>query len=246
MKEIVVDVKNVSMRFNLAEQKVDSIKEYFLKIVKKELRFNEFYALKDVSFQVEKGDSVALLGMNGSGKSTMLKIIAGVMCPTKGVVNIKGSIAPLIELGAGFDQELTARENVFLNGAVLGKSRKEMEKHLDEIIEFSELHEFMDVPLRNFSSGMRARLGFAIATIVSADILIVDEVLSVGDAKFRNKSKARMLELMGEGTTVLFVSHDSGTVRSLCNKAIWLEKGEIRKIGLVDEVCDSYEEYLNN
>ena len=246
MKEIVVDVKNVSMRFNLAEQKVDSVKEYLLKIVKKDLRFNEFYALKDISFQIEKGDAVALMGMNGSGKSTLLKVIAGVLYPTVGTVSVRGSIAPLIELGAGFDMELTARENVFLNGAVLGISRKEMESHMDQIVEFSELQDFMDVPLKNYSSGMRARLGFAIATIISADILIVDEVLSVGDARFKKKSKNRMMELMGGGTTVLFVSHDSGIVRSLCTKAIWLDHGKIVAQGNVDEICDKYESFIKN
>ena len=246
MSETVIEVNNVSMRFNLAEQKTDSIKEYFLKLMKGELHFSEFYALNKVSFKVEKGDAVALVGMNGSGKSTMLKIISGILKPTSGEVRVDGSIAPLIELGAGFDQELTARENVYLNGAVLGHSRSFMDEHMDEIIEFSELHKFMDVPLKNFSSGMKGRLGFSIATIVSADILAVDEILAVGDFKFQEKCKDRMRELMGHGATVLFVSHNNGAVKAICNKAVWLDHGRVVDVGSAEDICEKYEESMQN
>lgn len=185
MHQPIIEVNNVSMRFNLATEKTDTIKEYFVKLLKKQLNFNEFYALRDVSFSVQPGESVALIGRNGSGKSTMLKVIAGVLAPTKGNVIVRGSIAPMIELGAGFDMELTGRENIFLNGAVMGHDRKFMEQHFDSILDFSELKEFIDVPVKNYSSGMVARLGFAIATEVKADILICDEILAVGDAAFQ-------------------------------------------------------------
>lgn len=240
MSDVMIKVEDVSMRFNLAEQKTDSLKEYFVKLVKRELRFSEFYALKNVSFEVKRGDALALVGMNGSGKSTMLKIIAGILNPTEGSVQVNGSIAPLIELGAGFDQELTATENVYLNGAVLGHDRAFMDNHMQEIIDFSELKDFMDVPLKNFSSGMKARLGFAIATIIKAEILVVDEVLAVGDFKFQEKCKERMKELMGHGTTVLFVSHNNDDVKSLCNKAVWLEHGKVIAQGEAEEICNQY------
>lgn len=238
----IIEVKDVSMRFNLAEEKTDTIKEYILKLLKGQLKFNEFYALKDVSFSIEKGDSVALVGKNGSGKSTMLKIIAGVMNQTKGSVFVNGSVAPLIELGAGFDMDLTARENIYLNGAVLGHDRKFMDEHFDEIIEFSELQDFVDVPVKNFSSGMVSRLGFSIATIVKADILIVDEVLSVGDFKFQEKCKQKMEELMSSGTTLLFVSHNLEQVEELCNKAVWLDYGSMIAYGESKKVCNLYKE----
>ena len=206
MSEEIIKVENVSMRFNLAEEKTDTMKEYFLKMIKGKLHFTEFYALKNVSFTIKKGESVALIGRNGSGKSTMLKVIAGVLTASKGDVSVSGSIAPLIELGAGFDMDLTARENIYLNGAVMGHNRKFMDENFQEILEFSELQNFIDVPLKNYSSGMVARLGFAIATQVQADILVVDEILAVGDFKFQQKCKERMKHLMGKGTTVLFVS----------------------------------------
>ena len=237
----IISVKDVSMVFNLSAEKVDSLKEYVLKLLKKELLMQEFNALKNVSLEIERGDSVALIGANGSGKSTMLKVIAGVMHPTKGSVTVRGSIAPMIELGAGFDPELTARENVFLNGAVLGHDRKFMEEHFNSIIDFAELWEFVDVPVKNYSSGMVARLGFSIATEIRADVLIVDEVLSVGDFRFQEKCKKRMEEMLSGGTTLLFVSHSTEQVRKLCKKAVWIDKGQVQMYGDVDEVCDAYE-----
>ncbi len=245
MNADIIEVKNVTMRFNLAEEKTDTIKEYILKLLRGKLRFNEFFALKDVSFNIKRGDSVALIGVNGSGKSTMLKIIAGVMYPTKGSVTVNGSIAPLIELGAGFDMDLTARENIYLNGAVLGYDRDFMNQHFDEIMDFSELWNFVDVPVKNFSSGMIARLGFAIATIVKADILVVDEILAVGDFKFQQKCKERMAELMAGGTTLLFVSHSGEQVKELCEKAIWIDHGELKAYGPTEEVFMQYEEAVN-
>lgn len=237
----IIEVKNVSMRFNLATEKTDTIKEYFVKLLKGQLMFNEFYALKDVSLTVNRGEAVALVGANGSGKSTLLKCIAGVLYPTKGNIEVRGSIAPLIELGAGFDPDLTARENIYLNGAVLGHDRKFMDEHFQSIVDFAELWDFIDVPVKNFSSGMVARLGFSIATEVSADILVVDEILSVGDFRFQEKCKARMAEMMKGGTTLLFVSHSTQQVCQLCQKAVWLKKGKIQMIGEVDQVCDAYE-----
>ena len=230
------------MRFNMAEEKTDSLKEYVLKLLNGELRFNEFYALKNVSFQVKRGESVALIGKNGSGKSTILKIIAGVMYPTEGSVAVNGSIAPLIELGAGFDMELTARENIYLNGAVLGHDREFMDQYFDEIVDFAELWDFIDVPVKNYSSGMVARLGFAIATVVRADILVVDEILAVGDFKFQEKCKARMAQMMAGGTTLLFVSHSETQVKELCKKALWLDKGEVMAFGDTEEVCKLYKD----
>lgn len=241
----IIEVSNVTMRFNLAEEKTDTIKEYFIKFITGKLHFNEFLALKNVSFNVKKGESVALIGINGSGKSTMLKILAGVMYPTKGSVKVRGSIAPLIELGAGFDPDLTARENIYLNGAVLGYDRDFMNQHFDEIMEFSELWNFVDVPVKNFSSGMIARLGFAIATIVKADILVVDEILAVGDFRFQQKCKARMAELLAGGTTLLFVSHSAEQVKELCETSVWIDHGEIKAHGPTEEVFRKYEEAYN-
>lgn len=240
-KKYIVSVKDVSMVFNLATEKVDSLKEYVLKLLKRELMMQKFYALQDISLNIEPGDAVALIGVNGSGKSTLLKVIAGVMHPTTGSVKVRGSIAPMIELGAGFDMELTARENVFLNGAVLGHDRKFMEEHFKSIIDFAELWDFVDVPVKNYSSGMVARLGFAIATEIKADVLIVDEVLAVGDFRFQEKCKKRMEEMMSGGTTLLFVSHSTDQVRELCNKAVWLKKGRMQMFGEVNEVCACYE-----
>lgn len=243
--DIIIDVSDVSMRFNLAKEITDSIKEYILKMISRKLHFQEFYALKNISFQVKRGEAVALIGKNGSGKSTMLKILAGVMYPTTGQVSVRGSVAPLIELGAGFDMELTARENIYLNGAILGRDRRSMDQHMEEIISFSELENFIDVPLKNFSSGMVARLGFAIATIIRADILIVDEVLAVGDFKFQEKCKAKISELLAEGATLLFVSHSADQVKELCTKAIWLDHGNIMAFGDSATVCDQYFEHYN-
>ncbi len=236
----IIEVSNVSVRFNLEQEKTDTIKEYLLKLVKGQLHFNEFYALRDVSFNVERGDSLALIGTNGSGKSTMLKLIAGVLYPSRGKVSVKGSIAPLIELGAGFDIDLTARENIFLNGAVLGHSRAYMKKHFDEIVDFAEIEEFVDVPVKNFSSGMVARLGFSIATQVRADILVVDEILAVGDFLFQQKCYRRMEEMLSGGTTLLFVSHDAEMVKRMCRRAVWLNDGVMMDIGEAAAVCDNY------
>ena len=240
-KAAIIEVNGVTMRFNLAEEKTDSIKEYFVKLVTGKLHFNEFYALKNVSFEVKRGEAVALIGKNGSGKSTMLKILAGVLYPTQGTVTVNGSIAPMIELGAGFDMELTARENIYMNGAILGHNRAFMDQHFEEIVEFAELQKFLDVPLKNFSSGMIARLGFSIATIIKADILIVDEVLAVGDFRFREKCYRKIDELLDGGTTLLFVSHSAEQVRKLCPKAIWLDHGELMAFGATEEVYGMYE-----
>lgn len=243
-KQLAVSLSDVSMVFNLATEKTDTLKEYILKAIKHQLMFQEFYALRDVNLSIEKGDSVGLIGVNGSGKSTLLKIIAGVLQPTKGRVEVQGTIAPLIELGAGFDMDLTARENVYLNGAVLGYDRKYIDQRFERIIDFAELHDFVDVPLKNYSSGMVARLGFAIATDVEADILIVDEVLSVGDFRFQEKCKERINALLSKGTTLLFVSHSAELVMQLCNKAVWLNKGRIQQIGDSMEVCKMYLQHL--
>lgn len=238
--KIVIDVDHVTIRFNLSSQKVDNLKEYLVKFAKQELMFQEFLALKDVSFQVHKGEAWGLIGVNGSGKSTMLKAISGIMKPYMGSISVEGSVAPLIELGAGFDPECTARENIFLNGCVLGYSEKFMREHFDEIVAFAEIEKFLDSPLKNFSSGMKARLGFSVATMVKPDILIVDEVLAVGDHKFQQKCMQRMEELLSGGTTLLFVSHNTNQVRRICDHAVWLDHGVARMVGEVNQVCDAY------
>ena len=240
----LVEVNDVSMRFNLAQEKTETLKEYTVKLLKGKLMFNEFYALKNVSFTVSRGEAVALIGRNGSGKSTMLKVIAGVMYPSQGSCTVRGSIAPMIELGAGFDMDLTARENIYLNGAVLGFDRDYMNEHFESIIEFSELRDFIDVPVKNFSSGMIARLGFSIATEVKADLLVVDEVLAVGDFMFQQKCMKRLEGMLADGSTLLFVSHASDTVRSLCSRAVWLDHGVKRADGPSDEVCTAYEQAM--
>lgn len=239
-KKVMVDVDNITIRFNLASQKIDNLKEYFIKLIKKELMFQEFLAVKDVSFKVHAGEAWGLIGTNGSGKSTTLKAISGILKPYKGKITVNGSVAPLIELGAGFDPELSARENIFLNGCVLGHTEQFMKEHFDEIVDFAELHEFLDSPIKNYSSGMRARLGFSIATMIKPDILIVDEILAVGDLKFRQKCEARMKELLDGGTTLLFVSHSIDQVKRLCDHAIWIDKGVARMQGDAKEVCDAY------
>ena len=242
MGNTIIEVENVTIRFNLANQKIDNLKEYFIKLAKRQLMFQEFLAVKDVSFQIHKGEAWALIGSNGSGKSTMLKAISGIIKPYKGNIVVRGRIAPLIELGAGFDGNLTARENIFLNGCLLGHSEKYIAEHFQEIVDFSDLWNFLDSPIKNYSSGMRARLGFSIATMVRPDILIVDEVLAVGDYKFRQKCKQRMNQMLDNGTTLLFVSHSINEVKELCDHAIWLNKGEALMIGDVDTVCDAYAE----
>ena len=243
-KRVMIDVDHVTVRFNLANQKVDNLKEYFVKLAKKELMFQEFLALQDISFQVHEGEAWGLIGSNGSGKSTMLKAISGILKPYKGSVTVNGSVAPLIELGAGFDQELTARENIFLNGCVLAHTEKFMKEHFDEIVEFAELHKFLDSPIKNYSSGMKARLGFSVATMVRPEILIVDEILAVGDYKFRQKCEQRMTEMLSGGTTLLYVSHNINEVKRLCDHAIWIDKGIARMQGEVNEVCDAYMEVM--
>ncbi|MBE6894826.1 MAG: ABC transporter ATP-binding protein [Ruminococcaceae bacterium] len=239
-KEIMVSVDNVGIRFNLAKERVDSLKEYFLKFTKGTLHFEEFWALDGVSLDIEKGDFYGLVGINGSGKSTLLKAVAGVFKPTRGKITVNGTIAPLIELGAGFDMDLTARENIFLNGAVLGFSKEHMLEKFDDIVDFSELHDFLDVPLKNYSSGMVARIAFAIATATKPDILIADEILAVGDYAFQEKCEKRMQELLDAGTTVIFVSHSIEQVKRMCNKATWIEKGKVIMTGDAETVCDAY------
>lgn len=238
--ETIISVQHVSMKFNLMEEKVDSLKEYIVRLIKGKLLYNEFIALKDVSFEVKKGDILGIVGFNGAGKSTLLKILAGVLVPSSGKVITKGTIAPLIEVGAGFDPELTAKENIFLNGAILGHDHKFLETHFDEIIDFAELRSFINVPVKNFSSGMYARLGFAIATIVNPDILIVDEILSVGDYKFQEKCEQRIQEMINQGTTIILVSHDIKMIERLCNKVLWLEHGMKKDFGKTEEVCIEY------
>lgn len=242
MAKTAVKLENVSIRFNLSKEKTDSLKEYVIKGLKHQIMYNEFWALKDISFEVKKGERLGILGLNGAGKSTLLKIIAGVYKPTTGIVEKHGKIAPMLELGAGFDPNYTGAENIFLYGSVLGLSREFLESKYDEIVEFSELKKFIDVPLKNYSSGMKARLGFAIATIVEPDILILDEVLSVGDAKFRKKSEARVMQMFDKGVTVLFVSHSLAQVERLCDKAIILEHGQVVAFGDTALVARVYEE----
>lgn len=242
MEQYIVEVDNLTIRFNMASEKVDNLKEYVIKLVKKELHFKEFLALQDVSLKVKKGESWALIGVNGSGKSTLLKAISGILKPYKGTVTVRGEIAPLIELGAGFDGNLTARENIYLNGTVLGHSKKFMDQHFDEIVDFAELWNFLDTPIKNFSSGMKARLGFSVATMVAPDVLIVDEILAVGDFLFRQKCTERMNEMLSGGTTLLYVSHSIDSVKELCTHALWLDKGRVRMAGEVNEVCDAYEQ----
>lgn len=240
MSETVIQVRDVSMHFNLMEEKVDSIKEYVVKLLKGKLLYNDFIALNHVSFDVQKGDILGFIGFNGAGKSTLLKILAGVLTPTTGSVTVKGTIAPLIEVGAGFDPELTARENIYLNGAILGYSKAFIEQKFDSIIEFAELKDFVNVPVKNFSSGMYARLGFSIATAVQPDILIVDEVLSVGDFRFQQKCEERIHKMIEEGVTILLVSHDISMIERLCNKTLWLDHGEMKALGQTNEICDIY------
>lgn len=240
--DIKVKVEDLFIRFNLASERVDNLKEYIIKVLKKELLFQEFIALKGINLEVRAGESWGIVGRNGSGKSTFLKAVSRILKPYKGSVTINGSISPLIELGAGFDGNLTARENVYLNGAVLGYSEKFIQEHFDEIIDFAEVRDFLDVPIKNFSSGMAARLGFAIATTVKPDILIVDEVLAVGDFKFQEKCEARMNELLSGGTTLLFVSHSIEQVERLCKKALWLDHGETKMMGDAAEVCAAYKQ----
>ena len=244
-KQPAIIVDNVSMKFNLSKEKVDSLKDYIIKSIKKEIKYNEFWALQNVSFTVEKGDRVGILGLNGAGKSTLLKVIAGVFKPTEGSVTKHGKMVPLLELGAGFDQQYTGKENIYLYGAMLGYSKEFIDEKYDEIVKFSELKDFIDVPIKNYSSGMKSRLGFSIATVVSPKILILDEVLSVGDAKFRKKSEKKVLSMFDSGVTVLFVSHSLAQVQRICNKAMILEKGKQIAYGDIDTISEQYEKMTN-
>lgn len=245
MSEKAIVLSHVGMKFNLSKEKVDSLKDYLIKSLRKEMQYNEFWALKDVSFSINKGDRVGILGLNGAGKSTLLKVIAGVFKPTEGTVEKHGKIAPLLELGAGFDKQYTGKENIYLYGAVLGYSKKFIDEKYDEIVEFSELGEFIDVPVENYSSGMRSRLGFSIATVVSPKILILDEVLSVGDAKFRKKSEKKVMSMFDSGVTVLFVSHSLEQVKRLCDKAMILDHGKLIAYGSIDEVAPKYQAMID-
>ena len=241
--EPIIKVDNVSMCFNLSTEKHESLKEYLLAMVQGRLQYDEFYALRDVSLDIMPGDFYGLVGLNGSGKSTLLKTIAGVYKPSKGKVTVNGTIAPLIELGAGFDMDLTARENIYLNGTVLGYTPKYIDSKFDDIVEFSELQDFLDVPLKNYSSGMVARLAFAVATITKPDILIADEILSVGDFLFQEKCEKRMAELLSGGTTVILVSHSIEQIERLCNKVAWLDHGHLRRLGPTAEVTREYRSF---
>lgn len=247
----MIKVENVSMKFNLGIEKGFSLKQFFIDLgnpkkrkEKKKIN-NDFWALRDVDFSVKKGEVIGFIGSNGAGKSTLLKVIAGVMKPTKGKVLVGGNICPMIELGAGFDPQLTARENIYLNGAVMGYTKEFIESKFDEIVEFSELRDFLEVPVQNFSSGMVARLAFSIATIVDPEILIVDEILSVGDIAFQAKSEKKMMSMINGGTTVLFVSHSLGQIEKMCDRVVWLEHGVIQKIG-GKEVCQEYKNFMDN
>lgn len=238
----MIILKNVSMKFNLGVEKDNSLKMIFINLFtpRKKKKKDYFWALKDIDFRINKGDVVGIIGANGAGKSTLLKVVSGVYKPTTGTVEVNGKISPMIELGAGFDPELTARENIYLNGAILGYSKEFLEQKFDDIVEFSELKDFLDVPIKNFSSGMVAKLAFSISTIVDPEVLIVDEILSVGDIKFQEKSKNKMMSMVEGGTTVLYVSHSIDSIKELCSKVIWLDHGKIVKMGNAKEICDEY------
>jgi lipopolysaccharide transport system ATP-binding protein len=236
-------VESATVRFNMASEKIDSFKEYFVKLIKRQLRFQEFFALKDINLDIKRGESWGIVGRNGAGKSTLLKLICGILSPNSGTVTVNGRISPMLELGAGFDPELTAKENIFLEGAILGRNRKFMETHYDEIVEFSELHGFMTMPIKNYSSGMQARLGFAVATVLDSEILIVDEVLAVGDMAFQMKCVNRMNEMLDHATTLILVSHDINQVQRLCTKAAWIHEGVVAMTGNAGEVCSVYADF---
>ncbi len=246
MGKFAIEVEKVGMKFNMSSEKVDDFKDYVIKLIKRQLNYKEFWALKDISFKIKKGDRVGIVGLNGAGKSTLLKVISGVLKPTEGKVKISGSIAPLLELGAGFNKQYTGVENIYLYGAMLGHSKAFINEKFDEIVKFSELGEFINVPVKNYSSGMKSRLGFAIATIVEPDILILDEVLSVGDAKFRKKSTNKIKSMIENNVTVLFVSHSIDQVLELCNKAILLEKGCLVAYGSSEEIAELYQKKLDD
>ncbi len=238
--EKIIEIKNMSVYYNKTTEKMTSLKEYFIKFLQRKIKKEKFVALENINLDIMRGEVVGIVGLNGAGKSTLLKVISGIMKPSAGSLIINGKIAPLIELGAGFDIELTGRENIFLNGSLLGFSRKELNEKIDDIIAFSELGEFIDIPIKNYSSGMYSRLGFSIATIYNPEILIIDEVLSVGDFNFQEKSLNKVLELIYSDTTVLFVSHNIDQIEKICKKVIWIEKGQIREIGNAKQICKIY------
>ena len=238
---MIIRANDISMRYLMTYDRIQSIKDYIVQMLRGKIKYEEFWALKNVSFEVERGEVVGIIGHNGAGKSTLLKVISGILKPTGGSLEVHGNVVPMLELGSGFDHDLTGRENIFLNGSILGYSEKYLKEKYEQIVEFSELGKFIDVPIRNYSSGMLMRLAFSIATVVQPEILIVDEILAVGDAAFQEKSKTRMLELMSGGTTVLFVSHSLEQIREMCDRVIWLEHGQIKAIGATKEICDAYE-----
>ena len=240
----IITVDNVSMRFRMDKNKTTSLKEWVVTHLLGKQQYEEFSALRDVSFEVKRGEIVGIIGRNGAGKSTLLKVISGIFKPTSGKVVTAGRVAPMLELGSGFDMELSGHDNIFLNGAILGFSEEFLKSKYDEIVAFSELGEFIDMPLKTYSSGMLARLAFSVATMIEPEILIVDEILSVGDAAFQEKSRARMMKLMSGGTTVLFVSHSMNQIREMCERVIWLEHGKVQMVGPTEEVCNAYEKQL--
>lgn len=242
---MIIQGNGITMRFKMTFDRVQTIKEYMVQLLHGKIKYEEFAALTDVSFSIEKGEVIGIIGHNGAGKSTLLKIISGILKPTEGSIEVHGNIVPMLELGSGFDYDLTGRENIFLNGAILGYSEEFLKEKYDEIVAFSELGKFIEIPIRNYSSGMLMRLAFSVATVVNPDILIVDEILAVGDANFQAKSKARMMELMGGGTTVLFVSHSIEQIREMCDRVIWMDHGRVKMIGETNEVCDRYEGKTN-
>ncbi len=239
----MIDVQDVTMRFRMNNDRILSLKEFVTTALRGKLEYQEFTALEHVSFQVKKGETLGLIGRNGAGKSTMLKVISGILKPTAGTVTCRGNIVPMLELGSGFDMDLSGRENIFLNGAILGYDEPFLKTKFDEIVDFSELGQFIEVPIRNYSSGMLARLAFSIASVINPEVLIVDEILSVGDAAFQEKSRKRMMELMGGGTTVLFVSHSLDQIREMCNRVVWLDHGKVKAFGATGEICDAYEAF---
>lgn len=244
MNEFVIELEHVGMHYRKKTQKVDSFKEYIIKRLKKQITYEEFIALNDINLKIKKGEVVGLVGLNGAGKSTLLKLVSGIQKPSVGKMVVREKVSPLLELGAGFDSDLTGRENIYLNGLILGYTKEFINSKMEEIIDFAEIREFVDTPIKNYSSGMKARLGFSIATVTTPQILIVDEVLSVGDGRFKKKSEARMIELIKSDATVLFVSHSTAQIRRLCTQVVWLEKGQIKMVGPTKEVCDAYEAYL--
>ena len=243
MKPTVIRVENVTMRFNMPAEKIDNLKEYIIKLTKKQLRYKEFLALKNINLDVKKGESWGIVGRNGAGKSTLLKLISNIIAPSAGSVWSNGNISPMLELGLGFNPQLNAVENIYLEGALLGRSKAFMKEHFDDIVAFSELKDFLDMPIKNYSSGMKARLAFAIATVVKPEILIIDEVLSVGDAAFQKKCAVRMDEMLQNAATLLLVSHSRATIEKLCEKALWLRDGEVAMSGSAKDVCEAYEDY---